>query len=95
MKKTNKSQQNLIKEIEKAVEEFNEYRSPEAVASIISIKDNEVKIKLSGPFCKTCGVYDYFDDLKIKLESFTGLNFKMEVVSENDDSYIIKFIFER
>jgi hypothetical protein len=60
------------REVEAAVEEFNKYRSPEAVAKIIEFSEGQVTIELSGPFCRGCGLYDYFDDLKIELERKVG-----------------------
>jgi len=60
------------RQAEAAVEEFNKYRSPEAVARLIEFDERHVKIELSGPFCRSCGLYDYFDDLKIELEEKIG-----------------------
>jgi predicted Zn-ribbon and HTH transcriptional regulator len=83
--------ENLKKLIKKGVDEFNKYKSPEAIASIVDI-NNEIKIKMSGPFCRSCGFQDYFDDLKIELESSTGLNLDIVGINEvNEESYIVKF----
>jgi len=60
------------RQVEAAVEEFNRYRSPEAVAKIVEVNENQVTIEFSGPFCVSCGVEDYFDDLRIELEKNIG-----------------------
>lgn len=60
------------REVEAAVEEFNRYRSPEAIAKIVELSEDQAKIKFSGPFCMSCGVEDYFDDLRIELEKNIG-----------------------
>ena len=60
------------RQAEAAVEEFNKYRSPEAVAKIVEFSKGQATIELSGPFCMSCGVYDYFDDLRIELEKKMG-----------------------
>ena len=60
------------RQVEAAVEEFNKYRSPEAVAKIVEISEDNITIEFSGPFCASCGVEDYFDDLRIELEKNIG-----------------------
>jgi hypothetical protein len=59
------------RQVEAAVEEFNRYRSPEAVAKI-EVNENQVMIEFSRPFCVSCGIEDYFDDLRIELEKNIG-----------------------
>jgi len=84
-----------LEKIKKGVEKFNRYRSPEATASIVDIKGDKIEVKVNGPFCRTCGFYDYFDDLRIELESSTGINFEIEDVNEeSEDSYIVKFVLK-
>lgn len=48
--------------LEKAVELYNRYRNPEAIASIISIEGNIVVMKFAGHFCVSCGVIDWIED---------------------------------
>ncbi len=76
--------------IEESIKEFNEYRSPEANAELISQKNKSSKIRFTGTFCKTCGFYDYFDDLKILLED-KGLKTKIGKIKEIDDGAIVEF----
>lgn len=55
-----------------AFAEFNKWHEPEAVAGLIKLEDSSIVVELSGPFCRTCGLYDYFDDLKLELEEKLG-----------------------
>ncbi len=50
-----------------AVRRFNELRSPEATAELVYMEDDFIVVRFSGPFCYTCGLYDYFDDLAWEL----------------------------
>lgn len=81
-----------------ALDKYNKFRSPEATANLLKIKelDNkiEVIIKFEGVFCETCGVNEYVYDLKY---IFEDLNVKCEVKKifepENFENYrIAKFI---
>ncbi len=62
------NRQKLREKIEKSIQLYNKYRSPEATAQLIELSDNEIKIKLSGTYCETCGLYDWIEDLKYILE---------------------------
>lgn len=45
-----------------ALQKFNELRAPEAVATFLKFEDGIALVRFSGPFCVSCGVYDYFED---------------------------------
>lgn len=79
--------------IEKAIDEYNKYRSPEATARILSIDQKFLEIEFTGSFCHTCGVYDYFDDLKILLEN-VGIKTKIVEVKEIDEGTIVNFVIK-
>jgi len=79
--------------IEDGVGRFNKYMSPEAVANLMDTKDGKIKVRLSGPFCRTCGVYDYFDDLKMELEKTLEKPLAIARVDGGDgDSYVITYV---
>ncbi len=42
----------------KAVEVYNKYRAPEAIAEVLKINGNKIIVKFKGSFCETCGVSD-------------------------------------
>lgn len=82
----------LVKE---SLQEFNRYMSPEAVAVLIDIKNDKIKVKLDGPFCRTCGVYDYFDDLKSELEKTLDRPLTIaRIDGDGEDSYVITYVAE-
>ncbi|MCX8183190.1 MAG: hypothetical protein N3F08_02030 [Crenarchaeota archaeon] len=65
----------------KAVDEYNKYRSPEARARLIEIREDGLTIDFEGIFCQTCGVYDYLEDFIYELQRLVDvgieiLNFK-------------------
>jgi len=53
---------NLL-EFKKAVHEFNRYHSPEAKAEITGYDRETITLLMTGPFCDTCGAYDYLEDI--------------------------------
>ncbi len=65
----------------RAVDEYNKYRSPEAKARLVEIREDRLTIDFEGTFCQTCGVYDYLEDFIYELQmlidvSIEILNFK-------------------
>ena len=56
------SQQELEELIRKTIMLYNRYRSPEAVAKVVSVTTDRVTITFSGSFCYSCGVVDYLED---------------------------------
>ncbi|MEM0027792.1 MAG: hypothetical protein QXT53_07975 [Ignisphaera sp.] len=48
--------------LDKAVEVYNRYRAPEAIASIVGIEGDYNIMRFSGHFCVTCGVIDWIED---------------------------------
>ena len=57
-----------IKVLEKAVERYNRYRSPEAVARLLEVTEKRFVVEFSGSFCETCGIYDWLEDLVYELK---------------------------
>jgi hypothetical protein len=62
--------------IEHTIQEYNRYRKPEAVAKIKQIASDRFEVEFSGPFCQSCGVYDYFEDFIYDLEHVGNLTAK-------------------
>jgi len=80
----------LKKTIEKVVKEYNQYRSPEATASVNSVDEKFLKIKFTGSFCNTCGYHDYFDDFIVLLDE-VGLKSKIGKIKEIDKGAVVRF----
>lgn len=82
----------MKREISKTIEEFNKYRSPEAISELKSAGQDSFKVHFTGHFCRTCGFYDYFDDFVLLLKD-AGLKVKIDKVKEFDDG--AEVIFKR
>jgi hypothetical protein len=76
--------------IEKSVKEFNKFRAPEAKAKLLSLSQESFKIEFTGPFCRACGFYDYFDDFKIFLEEL-GSKADISQIEETKNGAIVTF----
>lgn len=82
--------------IEKVLAEFNRLHGSEANARILSIEGDEAIIEFEGSFCATCGLYDYFDDIKWEAMEF-GLELEpVEVLEAVEDDfehgrYVVKY----
>ncbi len=79
--------------IERAVEEFNRYRSPEATIVVKEKRDDVLVAEFTGPFCVTCGVTDYFEDLIILLEENNVKAVPVDV-RESDNGFTVRFSIE-
>lgn len=80
------NRQKLREKIEKSIQLYNKYRSPEAIAQLIELSDKEIKIKLSGTYCETCGLYDWIEDLKYVLEDH-GIRTEIDKIIELEGYY--------
>ncbi len=72
--------------VERAIKRFNEMRSPEAVSDVVLLEGDNLIVRISGPFCASCGLIDYFEDLAILLEEELGVAVSVEEIEELEDS---------
>jgi len=78
--------------VKAAIEEFNKYRSPEALAKLMDVGEGFAVIGFSGPLCRSCGLYDYFDDLKIELEKKMGGPIEISKIEGGEsEGYIVTY----
>ena len=84
------NKEKLTKVLEKAVEEYNKYHAPEAVVCVLKVNDNSFLVEFRGPFCYTCGFYDYFDDLKYILLDL-GLKVEVVAVKEISEGAVVEY----
>ncbi len=54
--------------LRRAVELYNRYRAPEAVAEILEVGKDTVKVVFRGSFCETCGIRDWVEDFAYVLQ---------------------------
>ena len=87
----NKSQIKRI--LNKGLEEYNKYRTPEVVATLKKLNENSFGVEFRGTFCTTCGFYDYFDDLKYELEDL-GLFVDIEKIEEFEEGAFVEFVIK-
>ncbi|WP_010478454.1 hypothetical protein [Thermococcus zilligii] len=85
-----------MEKLEKAIKEFNKLHGREAEVKVREVKGEEVILEFEGSFCATCGLYDYFDDIKWEAMEF-GLNIEpVEVLTAEEDDfehgrYVVKY----
>jgi hypothetical protein len=83
---------NSIKDIvSKGIKEYNSYRNPEVLAEMLTHKGDEFTLKFSGPFCHSCGVYDYFEDLIYELKEIRDLDCKIVNVEEKEGNFFVTY----
>ena len=56
----------------RAIEVYNKYRSPEATAKLVEAKKDSFIVEFEGPFCQSCGINEYFEDLIYDIEDING-----------------------
>jgi len=83
----------LRKIIEEAIETYNHFRSPEAIAKLIAFTNDEFTVFFKGPFCQSCGVYDYFEDLIYEVKNLASLNIEVKKVKEERDGFTVIYKF--
>ena len=74
----------------RAIEEYNRYRSPEVTAELSSMSRDAFEVRFTGPFCYSCGYYDYFEDFRLELEDL-GLRAKIVEVREIAEGAVVRF----
>jgi len=68
-----------------SIDIFNRYHEPEAKAEYKGYENGIVNVYFSGYMCRTCGVYDYFEDL------IQDVNAKIIDYEEFDDGFLVKY----
>ncbi len=65
------SQAELEEVVRKTVLLYNRYKSPEAIAKVVSVVPERVTIAFSGSFCYSCGVLDFLEDFVHEFKMLT------------------------
>lgn len=66
--------------VDRAIEEYNRYRSPESTARLVRIDGDRVVIRFEGSFCATCGVNDWVEDMKYIMEDLGAEAELLEII---------------
>ncbi len=69
----------MRRKLHQALEEYNRYRAPEAVAKLEALEGNRARVRFTGTFCRTCGAYDWYEDLVWILRDY-GVEAEVETV---------------
>ena len=70
--------------VDKAIEEYNKYRSPEATARLERIEGDVVVIRFEGPFCATCGINDWVEDMVFVMRDLGAEAELLEVIEPDE-----------
>ena len=81
----------FVKEIaETAVKEFNKYRSPEIVATFLSIDDEGLKIRFAGSSCEVCGKESDYQTVVYFLQE-NGIETNIAKITDFEEGFIATF----
>lgn len=72
--------------IQRAIASFNRLRSPEAHAEFIAFENNELYVRFTGSFCRTCGVLDYFEDLIFEIDEKSPISLAVVDFEPEDEA---------
>lgn len=75
-----KKNEDIEKNISRAIRLYNKYRSPESNAKLLKIVNGVVYVEFKGSFCETCGINDWIEDLKYVLEDLGVKSELMKVI---------------
>lgn len=96
MDKTTLVETKLKEAVTEAIVVYNKYRRHEVEAKLIDLKKDHMTLEFRGPFCRTCGVYDYFDDFVYELEDVAKFRIKVDKVEESGpESFRVRYRIER
>ena len=80
-----------MKQLTQAIAEYNRYRVPEARATLVESSPSEFTVDFTGGFCRTCGYYDWLEDLQVLLMDQYGVSTRMVEVAEKPDGATVLF----
>ena len=70
--------------VDRAIREYNKYRSPESTARLVRIEGDIVVIRFEGSFCATCGINDWVEDMKYLMEDLGAEAELLEIIEPED-----------
>lgn len=71
--------------VDKAIEIYNQYRSPEAIAKLVKLDKDKLVLDISGPYCRSCGLSDWFEDFSIELSRISNHRAELAAFEAIDD----------
>ncbi len=80
----------LIRDV---IEIYNRYRRPFITAKFVEVRENILTLDFEGTFCRSCGVYDYFEDFIYELVDQADVD--LEILSYEPrglESFRVKYL---
>lgn len=80
--------------VQNTVKHYNKHRSPEVIARLVQIGENELAIDFEGPFCGGCGVNDYFEDFIYELKRYSKVKIAVSSFEQTEaEKFRVKYTF--
>ena len=79
--------------VRESLVDFNKYHVPEVEVELTEMHPDFFKVRFKGTFCKTCGFYDYFDDLMYNLIDIFGVKTEIISIEEKIDGALVEYRF--
>ena len=74
--------------IKEAIEKFNSLHDPEVKAELVESEGDHFTVRFSGSLLgRSCGIYDYFEDLIY----LSDLNARVEKYEEREDGFYVRY----
>ncbi len=71
--------------LKESIDNFNKYHEPEARAEYRKYRNGIAEVYFSGYMCRTCGVYDYFEDI------IQDVDAEIADYKEDGEGFIVKY----
>ena len=79
------------KTISSAIERFNKNYGEEIRAELAEVGKESAVVKFSGPVCGGPEAYDYFEDLRVEVESGSNRPFEILHIDKDGGNFLVKF----
>lgn len=82
--------------LESAIDSYRRYHGAEAYPEIHSVDEESglFSVIFRGPFCRSCGLYDYFEDLVYELKAL-GIDARILDYEELEDgSFLVRYAIQ-
>lgn len=77
--------------VEEAVWEHNRFHGVEGHVAVMKRQENRLVVRFGGPFCLSCSPEEYYVDLQLLLQKFTGRRVRIVSVKTEEEDSIVEF----
>jgi len=82
-----------VRKVKESLVDFNRYHIPEVEVKLTEMDEDYFMVRFKGSFCKTCGFYDYFDDLMYNLIDIFEVMTEISNIKEETDGALVEYRF--